>query len=148
MDDRFKIFVERLKTSGPERIQERLPPAFVEIEEEGLLFEQPIEVNGEALVAGALFILSASLTTVVKMPCAICNTLCDVPLHVERVEHVENVDAVRSGVYNVAPLFREALLLELPARAECEGSCPARAEMQSYLSKGRENFPFQNLGEE
>jgi len=147
MDDRFKIFIERLREDGPERLNESFPPSFMEIEEAELAFESPIQMEGQALVADDALVIMATLSTTVKVPCVICNELCEVGLEIPSFEHTESVDEVKSGVYNMAPVLREALLLELPSRAECGGSCPEREKMKKYLSKRENNFPFQNLGE-
>ncbi|MCH9611296.1 MAG: hypothetical protein S4CHLAM81_07690 [Chlamydiales bacterium] len=148
MDDCFKIFVERLRDDGPETLEESLAPDFMQIEEEELAFEHPVQLSGLATVIDDALVISVSLSTKAKLPCSICNELCEVDLEIGRFEHTESVDEVKSGVYNMAPVLREALLLELPAKAECHGACPDRERIKKYLSKGDQNFPFQNLGEE
>ena len=148
MDDRFKIFVERLREDGPECLSEDLPPSFMEVEEEELTFKEPVRLDGTAMVADDALIITASLSTKATVLCSICNEPCEVSIEIPSFEHTESVDEVRSGVYNMAPVLREALLLELPTKAECGGKCPEREKIKKYLSNGKGSFPFESLGEE
>ncbi|MCP5470051.1 MAG: hypothetical protein H7A36_06060 [Chlamydiales bacterium] len=148
MDDAFKIFVERLKEGEPEVLEEVYAPTFMEIEEDELRFEAPIHLEGEAFVSGDSLVIIGQVTTRAKVPCAICNEFTEVSLELPNFTHTEKVDEVKSGVYNLAPILREAILLELPSKAECKGKCPDRERVEKYLAKGGESFPFESLGEE
>lgn len=148
MGDGFKIFVERLKDGEREVLNETFSPAFICIDEPELRFEAPVRMEGEAFVCGDTFVISARVSTRAQIPCAICNEFTEVFLEIAKFDHAEKVDEVKGGVYNLAPLLRETILLEVPSRAECEGRCPHRETIEKYLFKESRSFPFESLGEE
>ena len=138
MDDAFKIYVERLKEGKPETLNESFAPTFMEVDEKELAFEAPIEVQGEAFVTDDALVISGQIKTKARIPCSICNELTEIEIEIPSFAHTENMSDVRAGVYNLAPVLREALLLELPSKVECGGACPERENIKKYLSKSGE----------
>ncbi|MCH9609828.1 MAG: hypothetical protein S4CHLAM45_09130 [Chlamydiales bacterium] len=137
-DERFKIYVDRLKEGDVESIEETLDPIFIDVEnEEGeLKFDAPVEILGEAFVSGENFILRLGVKTEATMSCAICNEELDVPLTIPPIMHMEKLCQVKAGIFQLAPVVREAILLEVPHRAECNsGNCPEREKLKKYFSK-------------
>ncbi len=135
-DDRFKIYIHRLREGEIETISESFEPTFMEVEEQELNFCSPIEVKGEAFVSSENFVLRLCVRTKATIACAICNEGVDVPLEVPSIVHTQKINELKSGVFQMEDFLREAILLGLPSRAECNvGSCPQREEIKKYFSK-------------
>lgn len=133
-DDRFKIFVHRLKEGKAEHIAETFSPQFMGIDEEDLVFADPVHVEGTACVSGEMFVLSLRLKTVAQLPCVVCNAPTPVPLEVADLMHTQSMDELKSGSFKMGGLIREALLLEVPLAAECcHNNCPERINMTQYF---------------
>lgn len=135
MDDVFKIYIEQLREGREEKIHEKLPPDFLEIEEKGLVFNQLVELEGVAYLADRELILHWEIKTEAVLLCSICNDPVRVPLHIMNFYYSEPLAEIKSGVYNFKNLLRETILLEVPAFAECEGNCPKRKQFERYLKE-------------
>ncbi|NGX61119.1 MAG: hypothetical protein K940chlam9_00600 [Chlamydiae bacterium] len=139
MEDAFKIYVLRLREGEQEKIEESLDPAFLEIEEEELFFETPVVVRGTAEISGEFLLVRFSAATEAKMPCSICNQEAVVSLRVKDFTQLVSLEEIRSGVYAIKDVLREAILLELPSTIEChEGSCPERENLAQYFMNSEE----------
>ncbi len=136
MGDEFKIFVHRLKDGQKEKIEESLSPAFLEIHEEELAFKKPILLHGEAEFAEQTLVLRLGVETEATMPCAICNQDVQVKLNIPNFVHTVQLEEIKGDVYNFKEVLREAILLELPSRAECnEDNCPEREALSKFFSR-------------
>lgn len=135
MDERFKIYVDRLRRGQDEQsINERLPSDFLEIDEPDLSFEKEVVLEGTAYIAEKELIFNFSATAEALISCAICNAKVPVEIRVVRFYHAEPLENVKAGVYNFKELLRETILLEVPVIAECnKGNCPKRKEIAKYL---------------
>lgn len=139
MDERFKIYVDRLRGGQDKHIIERLPPDFLEINEPDLSFEKDVELEGVAYIAEKELIFNFSVKAEALIPCSICNAKVPVEIRVVRCYHAEPLEKVISGVYNFSELLRETILLEVPVIAECgNGNCPKRKEIAKYLKDGHD----------
>lgn len=137
MDDTFKIFVHRLKDGQKEKIDEKLPPDFLDVDGEGLRFPDPISVKGAAEEADGTLILQLEIATEVIVPCAICNEDVVIKIRIPNFYHTEDLADIKGAVFNYREILREAILLEVPFIAEChEGDCPERGSMAKYFAKG------------
>lgn len=135
MEEGLRIYVDRLRTQGVERIEESLAPDFLEVQEADLSFIEPVQLSGEAYLAQDELVVKVFATVTAQMVCAICNQPVALPLQAE-VLHMEPLVELKNGIFNMGPIVREALLLELPLVAECnQGQCPDRAEIEQYLRK-------------
>lgn len=135
MDDRFCINVDQLRDGSKEVIEESFSPKFLDIEEKDLTFEVPVEVNGEAFIAGTVLIVRLSGRTTALMRCAVCNEKVPYVLIVENFSHSEELSNIKGGIFNFKNIMREAILLELPHAVEChEGNCPERKNIEKYLT--------------
>ncbi len=136
MSDVFKIFVQRLSDGQKETIEESLPPTFLDVHEEELRFLKEVKIRGEAEFVDQALVLRLTIGTEATMPCAICNESVQVKLEVPHFCHTEERANIRGDVFNFKDVLREAILLELPARAECQqGKCPAREDLAKYFSR-------------
>lgn len=139
MDDTFKIFVLRLKEGHQEHLREELSPEFVDIQESDVKFQVPVRVEGLASLSDDTFLLKLHVETEVTLPCAICNQPVQVPLSIPDFLFTAPLSEVRGGVFDYRDTLREAILLEIPPRAECGGGdCPERAVLAQYLKLNQE----------
>ena len=136
MDDEFKIFVEQLREGHEQEIQEQLAPDFLEIHEEELIFDQPVELTGNTYLAQNELVIHWDIHTKAKVPCAICNEMVQIPIDITDFYASEPLEEIKTGIYNFKALLRETILLEVPAFTECHGGhCPKRKEFDKYLKK-------------
>lgn len=145
-----KIFIDRLKTQGTEKIFETLGSEILGPEEEELKFPSPVQVKGEAYVADDHLIVHLEATTFALLPCSVCGQKVRIALGIDAFYHAEPLENIGSALFDYGPLLREALLLELPFKVECkEGNCPERAGILPYMKRDEssENFPFADLDE-
>lgn len=150
MNERFPIWIGRLKGGNTQKIAETFDPAFLDIREKELRFESPVIVQGEAYVSEDQLILHLKASTNAIMPCAICNQMIQTEVKVENFYYAQPIEEVPSAIFDFGDLLREALLLELPRRIECGGNCPERTAIAPYMRpKQREEkatyFPFKDL---
>lgn len=150
-NDAFKIFVEQLRAGNVEKINEELKPDFLDIHEKELSFSDPVFLKGEAYLAENELILHFTIETLAELPCSICNGAVKVPIKVQNMYHHEPLSVVKSGIFNMVDVLREAILLEIPPFVECEGNCPKRKEIEKYMRKPQADNkepgyrPFENL---
>ena len=134
MEDRFCINVDPLRDGSHEEIEESFSPKLLDIHEADLAFDAPLEIKGEAFIAGSALIVRFSGTAIALMPCAICNENAPITLKVDNFSHSLEISKIKRGVFNFKNILREAFLLELPSRVECqEGNCPERKNIEQYL---------------
>ena len=146
MDDRFKIYVEQLREGHEEKIHEKLTPDFLEIDDPDLVFETPIELDGSAYLADSELVIHWEIKTEAWIPCSICNEPVKIPIHIFNFYYSEPLAEITTGIYNFKELLRETILLEVPAFAECGGSCPKRKEFNKYLKEASKQTTDQEEG--
>lgn len=137
-DERFKIYVDRLRTGELEVVKESLSPEFLDVKEKDLSYEDPVELQGEAYLADEMLILRFAIRTFATIPCRICNKKVKSPISVPQLYHALPIDEIKGSVFNFKEILREAVILETPAMAECAGDCPERAVIGRYL-KNKKN---------
>jgi uncharacterized metal-binding protein YceD (DUF177 family) len=136
MDERFKIFFEHLRDGGTDKIDITCDPDFLEVSDEALFFTQPVKIKGEAYLTDDTLILHLNIATSASISCSICNAPVTVPLELTNFYHTEQIEELKSGCFNFQQAVREAILLEVPAFAEChEGNCPDRKGIAKFLKK-------------
>lgn len=146
MQNSFKIFVDQLKHGHVERIEEEYSPEFLDVHEKELNFDHQVRVQGEAYTADGDLILHLDIKTEATLPCLICNEPVFVPIHVENFYHYEPLEEMKSAVFSMENVIREAILLETPSFAECLGGCPKRKDVDKYLRKPSNSSDEENLG--
>jgi hypothetical protein len=94
-------------------------------------------------------VIHLSAITTAKMPCSMCNQMIQTPLTIGNFYHAEPLVDIPDAIYDFKMALREALLIELPQRVECNnGHCPSRTILAPYLrSEMRSNthFPFADI---
>lgn len=141
------IYIDRLKSGKTHEIDQKLPAAFMEVEEAELKFECPVAVKGRAYLSGDHLVIDLEAHTKVKLPCAICNKMTVVPIKTGKATYTVAPEEIKSAAYKPDNLVREALLLEVPMLAECQGKCPERELLKPLLEKEEHDlcFPFSEL---
>ena len=135
MDDRFKIYIDRLRDDQPESWEGEFSPEFMETEEQELHFRKPVQVKGQAQVTDGELLVTMRLCAKAEIPCSICNEKTEVAIAPETIVHMLPISEVKGAVFNWAPVAREAILLEVPGYAECGGNCPRRPEMERHMKR-------------
>lgn len=140
MNDAFKIYVEQLRDGHIEGIKEELPPSFLDLHESDLIFEDKVDIEGEAYLAEDNLMLHLKVITFAKIPCSICNEPVKIKIALGNYYHAEPLVNIKSGIFNFQEVLREGILLETPLFVECnEGKCPQREEMKKYLKHPKDN---------
>lgn len=149
--DSFKIHLEQLRDGKTAKINEKFEPEFLDVHEKDLEFKKPVEVNGEVYIAGEGLVLHFVIIAYAYLPCSVCNEPVEVEIAVKNFYHVEPLADIKGGIFNFKEVLREAVLLEVPAFAECNsGNCKKRKELKKFLkdqNKTNEEgyHPFANL---
>lgn len=139
MDEPLNIYVDRLKNGHTEAFALDLDPSFLDIHEAELSFNTNVCVEGEAYLAEDNLILHCALATTAVLPCLICSAPVVVEIKVENLYHMEPLDEIKSGVFAMGDVLREAILLETPGFAECHGGkCPLREQFKHILKPQKE----------
>lgn len=137
MDERFKIFLEQLKSGDVEKIGFTCDSAFLDVKEENLHFDGPVEITGEAYLADEELILHLGGSVKAVIPCSICNEPVETEVKVAGFYHAEPIAENKTGFFNFQEIFREMILLEVPQFVECGGKCPQRKQIDKFLKKAK-----------
>lgn len=151
MEERFKLYIDRLRGGDPVNLSGTYSPALFEIEEEDLSFQHAVTVSGQAYTTDDHLVLHFDAQAVAKIPCSICNEWVEVTLEVKGFYETLPLSEIEGRFFDFHLPLREALLLELPPVAECAGGCPQRETLapfmrhQAKLKDEKPNFPFSDL---
>ncbi len=155
MSDAFILYIDRLKGGAVQKLGIILSPEFFDIHESDLVFQDPVEVSGEAYLAEEELVIHLSASTVARMPCSICNQMLPCSLAIKNFYHTEQLSSIKTGLFDLREPLREALLTELPKTIECPGGCKERETIAPFLKKHPEApntpdaldtyFPFSDL---
>lgn len=144
----FKILIDRLKGGQVQKIDLHITPEFLGPDEPDLKFPSNVTAKGETYLTDEYLILHLKASTSVRMPCAVCNEMIDIPLKVDNLTHTEPIEDIRGAIFDFSETLREALLIELPRTVECNGGkCTGREGISPFLKteKDRTHFPFKDL---
>lgn len=145
MDERFKIYVERLRGGKVEHFSFVVPKKFLDASD--LDFLDPVKIEGKAYLAEDELVIQASAEAQLMIPCQICNEPTLVQITVPEILALYPHEEVKSGIFDLAPLIREEILLQVPQFVECHGGkCPERTNYSSYMNREEEGYrPFKEL---
>ena len=139
MDSHLKIHTQQLRDGKRQEIEHVLPPDFLQVEEQDLVFKSPIYLKGEAYVTDDHLILQLSAQTEVMMHCNLCNEMIFIPLQTEEIYHTIPLSELDSTIFDFSDLVREEIILLIPQFVECQGGrCPQR-NLLSKLMKTKAN---------
>jgi uncharacterized metal-binding protein YceD (DUF177 family) len=154
--ENLKIYIDRLKNGQTQKIEESLSPEFLEIDEEDLVFDDPIILHGEAYIANEDLVIQLNIDTFVYLPCSICNDAVHTPITIKNIYLTRLLSEIPSAIFDLTEEIRESILLQTPLFAECnQGRCPERENIRKFLKNEQDipeigdkphyNFPFADL---
>lgn len=130
----FKIHVEQLRHGSTERIHEEFSPEFIDLHEEGLDFQDTVFVEGEAYAADHELILCLKVSTYALVPCSVCNEHVKVLIQIPKLYVAEPLENVKSGIFSMESIIREAIILEAPQFVKCgQTTCLKQKEVEKYF---------------
>jgi uncharacterized metal-binding protein YceD (DUF177 family) len=155
MDDTFKIYVDQLRDGRVDKIEESFSPDFLAVNDKDLSYQALIDVEGQAYLAEGELILNLDVFTQATLPCVICMEPVNADVKIQSLYYAKPTVEIKNGIFNFKEMLREAIILETPAFAECQGKCPRRKEVSKFLKKelplGKDGsneegyHPFSNL---
>ena len=153
MDDRFLIYVDRLRSGSTEDVKLTLSPSFLDVDEDDLKFKSPVTVSGKAYLTEDHLILHLDIETMASMPCKRCNQMKDVPLKIKGYYHTVPLEEIRDHLFDMSETLRDDILLEVPAFYSCkEGECQDLEYTKKYFKSdsksgngGESYHPFADL---
>jgi uncharacterized metal-binding protein YceD (DUF177 family) len=146
-DAPLKIFIDRLREQGRQEVTCSLPGEWMGVHEASLLFQDPVQLEGEAYLADDYVVLHCNAATIAQIPCSICNEWVAQSIEVLALTQAEPIADAVKGAIDFGPTVRDALLLEVPHFLECHGGhCPQRQQLQLLLkTQSHTNNPFKDL---
>lgn len=149
----LKIYIDRLKGGQTLKIDETLPPGFLDVDEEDLLFEDPVFLNGEAYLANEHLIIHLNIETQASLPCSICNDPVHISIVIKNIYLSNPLAEIKGAVFDITNEVRESILLQTPLFTECHnGKCPERESLKQFLKPPQKeakndivHFPFADL---
>lgn len=132
----FKIHVEPLRRGNTEKIHEEFSSDFIDLHEDALDFKDPVFIEGEAYVADHELILCLNVATKATIPCSECNEPVEVPIHLPKLYAAQPLEEIKSGVFSMDALIREAIVIEAPQFVKCGGAeCLKHKEIEKYFHR-------------
>ena len=131
----FTIYVDRLSEGRIETFQEKVDPAFLDVKDGNLFFEEPVLFEGTAYLAETHLVLNMDVSTRYRTFCKICNDLISLPFVLKGLYITEELANIPSKLFDLEETLRDSILLEIPMYNECEGGCLMRKELNSYFKK-------------
>lgn len=131
------VYVDRLKGDNEEEIAETIDPQALGMQEsDELTVTAPVEIEGRAYMADEYLVVDLDITASITIPCAFCNQDFVLDVDVQHSIHEEPISDIKHGVFDIIPLVREAIFLEVPLYPLCGGKvCLHRDEIEKYLKK-------------
>lgn len=150
------IYIERLRSGKSQAINVSIDPAFMDIQEKELVFKEPIIAIGEAYLADDWLIVRLQIAAFAELRCAVCNDLFRYPISIQEMTHEEPLENIPEKTFDILPLLRETILLEIPFYPQCGiDKCKNRNEVEKYIKKESDgknghpspgvNRPFEGL---
>ena len=153
MKKQLPLYIERLRQGRVQEINEILDPLPLDLIDNEIAAVEEVVATGEVYLADPYLLIKLTLKTEFTLLCSVCNEPFQFPVEIVQMLYEEPLDEITDGVFDLLPLIRETLLLEIPFYPLCAGStCHNRADVEKYLKKHTgegENHarytPFENL---
>jgi uncharacterized metal-binding protein YceD (DUF177 family) len=145
--ENLKIYIDRLKGGVSHKVDETLTPDFLEVDDEELLFDDPVHIQGEVYLAEEHLVIHLNIDTSVYLPCSICNDAVSLPVAIKNIYLTVPLSEIKGAVFDLKEEIRECILLQVPLFAECNaGKCPDRENLKKFLRTNDDaHFPFADL---
>jgi uncharacterized metal-binding protein YceD (DUF177 family) len=139
--DNLKIYIDRLNGGQTQKIEETLAPDFLELDEEDLVFDDPVTLQGEVYIANEHLVIHLNIATFAYLPCSICNDAVHSPIVIKSLYLTRALSEIHGAIFDLADEIRESVLLQTPLFVECDkGKCPERDNLKKFL-KPNQNIP-------
>ena len=131
----FLVMTDSLKEGEDTALDETLDPSILDLaEDDEIKVTSPVLVKGRVYRSSEWVIVDASVSVLVELPCAMCNEPFTRKIDLKRWVHEQ--EAPKDGVLNLGETLREAILLEVPFFALCNGeSCRNITEIEKFIRK-------------
>lgn len=141
------IYIDRLRGGKTLEIDQTLDGSCLGVDEVQLKFEKQLHLKGSAYLSGDHLVIRFDVETEARMPCSICNEMTSVPISVKKGYHTVPIEEIKGRDFKPDEVIRDAILLEVPMLAECQGRCPERETLKPFLEKEEHDtcFPFSEL---
>lgn len=134
IQDNFKIYLDRLGENDAQKIQSKVSPAFIQVEDKDLSFPEEVTFEGETYLSDGFFILQLKIQTTAFVPCLMCNEKIKIPIIINDFYLSEKVSELRSTIFDFTEELRSSILVKVPEFFECNGgNCPERETAKKYL---------------
>ena len=152
--ENLKIYIDRLQNDHSIEIKETLQPSFLDVNDDELLFEDPIQLKAEAYLADDHLVIQLNIETSAYLPCSICNDSVATPICAKNIFITVPLAEIKGATYDLTDQVRETILLQTPLFTEChQGKCPERELIKKFLKSEEKasklgediNFPFADL---
>ncbi len=116
--------------------EERLPPSFLDLPpDDELSAVSDIEVSGRAYQASEWVLVEGQVKASLRLPCSMCNEMCDVSVALTPWEASVSAEAIKEGIVDLSDELREAILIEVPFFVRCGGDvCRHIDDIKQYLA--------------
>lgn len=150
----LKVYIDRLREEAEHKIEETIPPEFLDIREKELRFADPVHIRITAYLAEDHLMIHLDAETVASLPCCICNDPVRLPIKIKNHILAQPLKEIKEAIYDCTNEVRETILLHVPLFTECNlGQCPERENVKKFiiseddpLSEGKSSyFPFANF---
>lgn len=144
----LKIYIDRLRDDEIEEIAEEVEPSHFSMDDKDLKFVDMVTIIGRAYMVKSHLILDLKIKAKAEMPCSTCNGKAVMNLQIDDFSHTEDLENIKSAIYDFSDDVRSAILIRIPQFCECQdGECPQRKEVNKYLkSSSDETYtPFAGL---
>lgn len=145
-----KFYLVDLQDGQKRSFDHMVDPEFLDINEADVRFREPFRVAGCVYQTDGMLLVEFSAEPRVELRCRVCNEWAPTPLKVVRAVlavEMEELDQA-SGMVNLCPWIREAIVVEIPSYGECEGGCSLREQLGHYFHNTDApsgHQPFANL---
>lgn len=131
----LRVRIDSSRSDSEVVFTERLSRDFFDLASDDELSPQSdILVFGKAYCASEWIMVQALVTTLVCLPCSICDERCLLPIQLKQWEQSIPISSVKNGVIDLSESLREDLLLEVPNFIQCGGdTCKHADELRSYF---------------
>jgi len=153
MKKQLPIYIERLRDGRIEHVQESIDSKMLDISDADAKFSERVAVSAKAYTADDFLLVELTISAKAELMCSVCNEPFFYPIEIRNAIFETALDEITDAVFDLYPLVRECVLLEIPFYPQCAGaSCKNRESLDRYFkndaSKESENTlfkPFENL---
>lgn len=148
MKQQLPVYIDRLREGQNEPVDEIVEPQRLELSDDEISVTKPFKVTGEVYVVEEYLVVSLTIIGQLSLICRLCNEPFVFPISIKKAQEEISLDEIKDACYDLLPLIRELVLLEIPLYPQCSGSsCGNREKIEKFLKNPNEqlNMPFKDL---